>query len=491
MGTLSKIYKTPMSLLTDLYQLTMAYGYWKTGKSDTTAVFNLFFRHNPYKGGFTLACGLEYILEFLSNFRFTSDDATYLSTLKDTKGQPLFEDAFLDYLLSMEFNCDVDAIPEGTVVFPHEPLIRVSGPVIQAQLIETPLLNMVNFQTLIATKAARIRQACGNAPVMEFGLRRAQGIDGALAASRAAYIGGCDTTSNVEAGKLFGIPLSGTHAHSWVMTFEDEQKAFDAYADAMPGNCVLLVDTFNVEKGIERAIATGKRLQAVGQKLLAIRIDSGDLAYLSRKARQMLDDAGLTDTKIVASNDLDEYIVKSLQEQESSIDMWGIGTKLITAYDQPALGGVYKLAALKDASGTWRPKIKLSEQSLKINIPGRLQVRRFFQSDELRADMIFDESKSPCSECYIIDPMDPTRRKKIFAKDYETTDLLIPVIKKGRQVYTSPDLTEIRKAAMQNVHQLHKSIRRFINPHQYVVGLEYDLYRTRENLILKLREESQ
>ncbi len=474
-------------MLTDLYQLTMAYGYWKSGMANHESVFNLFFRKNPFGGGYTIACGLEYVLEFLENFNFTSSDLNYLATLKGHDGSPMFEEAFLKYLEQLRFSCDVFAMPEGTAAFPHEPLLRIKGPIIEAQLIETPLLNMINFQTLVATKANRIYNACEGAPVMEFGLRRAQGIDGALAASRAAYIGGCTTTSNVEAGKLFGIPLSGTHAHSWVMTFDDEQTAFDTYADAMPNNCILLVDTYNVLDGVNRAIKTGLRLKEEGKKLLAIRIDSGDLAYLSRQARLMLDEAGLQETQIVASNDLDEHIVKSLKNQHASIDLWGIGTKLITAFDQPALGGVYKLAALKNEEGVWEHKIKLSEQSLKINIPGMLQVRRFSQGKEARADMIFDENFPPQNQCLIVDPQDSTKRKKINQQEYETKDLLVPVIKEGKRVYKSPAIQQVREFALVQMQGIHESIKRFEYPHFYVTGLEMGLHKRRESLILELR----
>src|SRR5690606_21660222 len=293
-------------------------------------------------------------------------------------GSPVFDADFLDYLQKLEFSCDIDAVEEGTVVFPNSPLVRVRGPLIQCQLLETPLLNIINFQTLIATKAARINVAAQGEPVLEFGLRRAQGIDGALAASRAAYIGGCTSTSNVMAGKLFGIPVSGTHAHSWIMSFETEIEAFEAYADAFPDQCIFLVDTYDTLNGVKNAIKVGEILRSKGKQMIGIRIDSGDLAYFSTKARQMLDEAGFPDAKIVASNDLDEHIIASLKSQDAAINIWGVGTKLVTAYDQPALGAVYKLSAIRNEQGEWEPKVKVSQQSLKINIPGIHNTKRYY-----------------------------------------------------------------------------------------------------------------
>ncbi|MDA1229657.1 MAG: nicotinate phosphoribosyltransferase, partial [Planctomycetota bacterium] len=342
-----------LSLLTDLYQLTMAYGYWQQGKAEQQAVFHLFFRSNPFKGGFVIAAGLEPALEFIRPFRFKPDDVAFLATITGNDNQPLFEPAFLEYLGQLELTLDIDAIPEGTVVFPHAPLLRVRGPILQCQLLETALLNIINFQSLIATKAARIVMAAQSDPVLEFGLRRAQGIDGALAASRAAYIGGCAATSNVLAGKRFGIPVKGTHAHSWVMSFDTELESFSAYAEAMPNNCVFLVDTYDTLEGIRNAITVGNRLRDSGHSMVGIRLDSGDLAWLSIEARKLLDAGGFQDAAIVASNDLDERLIASLKQQGATIGVWGVGTKLVTAYDQPALGGVYKLGAMMDAAGEW------------------------------------------------------------------------------------------------------------------------------------------
>ncbi|WP_250630541.1 nicotinate phosphoribosyltransferase [Rhodoflexus caldus] len=486
----NKIYNGSLTLLTDLYQITMAYGYWKSQMTEREAVFNLFFRKNPFNGGYTIAGGLSYAIDFLENFHFDDSDIAYLATLTGADGKPLFEQGFLDYLAQMHFTCDVDAIPEGTVVFPQEPLLRIKGPLIQGQLVETALLNIINFQSLIATKAARVCQAANGEPVLEFGLRRAQGIDGGLAASRAAYIGGCTATSNVLAGKLFDIPVRGTHAHSWVMSFPDEKTAFNAYAKAMPNNCVFLVDTYDTLEGVKHAIEVGKELKAQGYHLAGIRLDSGDLAYLSIKARQMLDDAGFIDTNIVASNDLDENIVTSLKQQEAKVNVWGIGTKLVTAFDQPALGGVYKITAIKNEHGQWDYKLKLSEQAIKISNPGLLQVQRFYDDDGLcAADMIYDEESfhpEQQQQATIVDPLDLTRRKIVHVESKHLL-LLKPIFKNGRKCYESPDIHSIRAYAKQQLETLHPTIRRFTNPHQYPVGLEKGLYELKTNLILKLR----
>ncbi len=339
-----------LALLTDLYEITMAYGYWKERLFDREGAFHLTFRQSPFKSGYAIACGLSYVIEYLRDLRFSDDDLQYLRTLKGNDEQPLFEDAFLDFLKQLRFTIDLWAVPEGTVVFPNEPILRVTGPLLQCQLLESSLLNMINFQTLVATKSARVCQAARGRPVIEFGLRRAQGIDGGIAAARAAYIGGCVGTSNVLAGKLFHIPVMGTHAHSWVMSFDSELDAFRAYADAMPNNCVFLVDTYDSLQGTRNAAAVGKELAAKGHKLVGIRLDSGDLAYLSIEARKILDEAGFPDAAIVASNELDEHVINSLKDQGAQINVWGVGTRLVTAYDQPALGGVYKLSALRDGS---------------------------------------------------------------------------------------------------------------------------------------------
>ena len=374
------------ALLTDLYQLTMAYGYWKSGRAHQQANFQLFFRKQPFDGGFSVVCGIEPALEWIENFGFNASDLEYLGTLTGADEQPLFEPGFLQYLGELKLSVDIDAMREGTVCFAQEPLMRVQGSVLQCQLLETALLNLVNFQTLIATKAARICLAAGDDGVLEFGARRAQGIDGALSASRAAFVGGCAATSNVLAGKCFGIPTRGTHAHSWVMLFDSELEAFETYADSLPNNVVFLVDTYDTLEGTRHAVEVGKKLRKHGHDLLGIRLDSGDLAYLSIEARRILDEGGFPDAKIYASNDLDEETIASLKNQGARIGVWGVGTRLVTGHDQPALGGVYKLTAMRDsADEQWQPRIKLSEQTIKISNPGILGVRRFFFGRERRA----------------------------------------------------------------------------------------------------------
>src|SRR5262249_8885564 len=335
-----------------------------------------------------ICCGLAAAIDYLQHLRFETADLRYLSTISGVDKKPLFPPPFLDYLRDLRWSCDVDAVPEGTAVFPHEPLLRVQGPLLQAQFVETALLNFLNFPSLIATKAARICLAAQGDPVIEFGLRRAQGIDGGLTATRAAYIGGCAGTSNLLAGKMYHIPVAGTHAHSWGLSFDSELEAFAAYANAQPNNCIFLVDTYNSLAGIKHAIEVGRELRQQGHDLGGIRLDSGDLAFLSIKARQMLDEAGFARTAILGSNDLDEHIIDSLKQRGSTITLWGVGTRLVTAYDQPALGGVYKLSAIREPGNGWQHKLKLSEQAAKTTNPGILQVRRFRSGEEYVGDAI-------------------------------------------------------------------------------------------------------
>ncbi len=483
---LTELYRPPLALLTDLYQLTMAYGYWKLGRAEQQSVFHLFFRRPPFAGGYAVAAGLRTAIEYLQSFQFDDSDIQYLATLSGNDGQPLFQRGFLDYLSDLQLTVDVDAMPEGTVAFGHEPLIRVRGPILQCQLLETPLLNIVNFQTLIATKASRISAAAGDDPVLEFGLRRAQGIDGALAASRAAYIGGCAATSNVLAGKLYGIPVKGTHAHSWVMSFDSEMESFERYAEVMPNNCVFLVDTYDTLEGVRQAIKVGERLRELGHEMVGIRLDSGDIAYLSIEARKILNDAGFPDATIVASNDLDEHIIENLRTQGAQIAVWGVGTKLTTAYDQPALGGVYKLGALQDGSKVWQPKIKLSEQAIKTSVPGTLQVRRYLKDDGMVGDMIYDETRGLDDRQVIVDIKDPTRTKRLVATE-QSQDLLTPIIRDGETVAVAEGLDAIRERANQSLQSLHASSRRFMNPHEYPVGLDIGLHELRHQIIQQAR----
>ncbi|PTY07990.1 nicotinate phosphoribosyltransferase [Opitutaceae bacterium EW11] len=470
------------ALLTDLYQLTMAYGYWKSGTARKEAVFHLTFRRAPFHSGYTIAAGLADAVEWLETLRFTEDDTKYLSALKGNDGRPLFDPAFLSYLQKLEFACDVDAVPEGTAVFANEPLLRVSGPIVQAQIVETALLNFVNFQTLIATKAARICQSARGEPVFEFGLRRAQGVDGALAASRAAYIGGCAATSNVLAGRMFGIPVGGTHAHSWVMSFASEPESFQAYAEALPNNCVFLVDTYDTLQGVRRAIEAGRWLREHGHEMIGIRLDSGDLAYLSIESRRLLDEAGFPKAKIYASNDLDEHIIESLQQQGARIAVWGVGTKLVTAHDQPALGGVYKLSAVRESGAPWSYRLKLSEQTAKVSMPGILQVRRFRRDGEFAGDVIYNQAEPPKDLRTLVDPNNPLRHKSMPAGS-SAEDLLVPVFRGGKRVAVLPSLDEIRKRTQEQLSHLHGGIKRLLNPHEYAVGLEPGLHDLRLRLI--------
>ncbi len=479
-----------LALLTDLYQLTMAYGYWKLGRAEREAIFHLFFRKPPFNGGYAIAAGLGPVLEYLEQLRFDKSDLAYLATLTGNDNELLFEKGFLDYLSELKLSLDLDAMPEGSVAFAQQPLVRVRGPILQCQILETALLNIVNFQTLIATKAARICGAAQGDPVVEFGLRRAQGVDGGLTASRAAYIGGCAATSNVLAGKKYGIPVKGTHAHSWVMSFDDELTAFDRYGQAMPNNCVFLVDTYDTLEGVRNAVEVGRRLRQQGHEMVGVRLDSGDLAYLSIEARKLLDAGGFPQARIVASNDLDEQIIESLKGQGAKIDVWGVGTKLVTAYDQPALGGVYKLGAMKDDQGEWQPKLKLSEQVAKTTIPGVLQVRRFHVGDVLAGDMIYDEMRGIDSREVIVDVKDANRRKRM-PTGAVGEDLLVPVMRGGELVGPFADGVETievaRTRAQRELARLHPSIRRLLNPHQYPVGIDVGLHERRDQLIREMR----
>jgi len=485
MPLLTELYRPSLLLLTDLYQLTMAAAAWGSGAARREAVFHLLFRREPFEGGFTVAAGLELALELLESARLEPGDVEYLAGLRGADDVPLFEDEFLAYLSRLRLEVDVDAVPEGTVVFPQEPLVRVTGPIIACMLLETSFLNLINFQTLIATKAARICLAAGDDPVLEFGLRRAQGPDGGVAASRAAYIGGCAATSNVLVGRLLGIPVRGTHAHSWVMLFDEEREAFEAYARTMPGNTAFLVDTYDTLEGVRRAIDVAGWLKARGKPFLGVRIDSGDLAWLSNEARRMLDAAGFPEAKIYATNELDEYLIESLKRQGATIGVWGIGTRLVTAHGDPALTGVYKLSMVREPRGPWRPRIKLSEQAAKVSTPGRLQIRRFYDARGAVADMIVDEELSRPTRT-LIDPLDPTRRRTL-PDDASFTDLLVPVARKGRRTSEAETLDTIRARVREQLGRFHSGVKRFLNPHRYPVGLERTLYERRTELILAAR----
>ena len=484
----SELYLPPLGLLTDLYELTMAFAAWKEGADRREAAFALSFRKNPFGGGFAIAAGLEHAIDLVERWSCSEEDLAFLADQRGADGAPLFEPAFVDALRRLTLDVDVEAVPEGTVVFPHEPLVRVSGPVVPCLLLEPALLAIVNFQTLVATKAARVCIAAQGDPVIEFGMRRAHGIDGGLSASRAAYVGGCDATSNTLAGRLFGIPVRGTHAHAWVMLHASEREAFLAYARALPGNCVFLVDTYSTLEGVAHAIEAGRWLRAQGKEMLGIRLDSGDLAWLSQQARRMLDEAGFPKAAILASNELDEHVIQSLKDQQAAITMWGVGTRLVTGHDDGALGGVYKLGAVRSSpDAPWEPRLKLSDQIEKTTIPGVLQVRRFFHDAEFFADVIWEEGLGLPSPCVMLDPADPTRRREIpAAASFE--DLLVPVFRRGRRVYDPPPLADARARTRAQLARFHGGVKRFMNPHPHPVGLERSLHELRTRLVLEARK---
>ena len=446
-----KPYAQSLALLTDLYQLTMAYGYWRESLADREAVFHHYFRRAPFGGAFAVAAGLETALQWLGDLRFREDDLEYLASLSGQRGRALFDKAFLDYLARFSFACDVEAVAEGTVVFAQEPLVRVRGPLLHCQLAETALLNIVNFQTLIATKAARVCLAAGDSPVLEFGLRRAQGIDGGISASRAAFIGGCAATSNVLAGKIFGIPVRGTHAHSWVLAFDREPDAFAAYARTMPHNCVLLVDTYDTIEGVRNAVEVGTRLRSLGFRLAGIRIDSGDLAELSIEARKLLDAAGLESTQVVASNDLDEYAIRDLRKRRARVGIWGVGTSIAAAKGDSALGGVYKLSLLKDESGAWQGKAKRSEDPAKASTPGMLQVRRYSTGTGTFSDLIYDELHEPAGQ-WTGSSADGAVTESEMRGAYE--ELLKSVLRAGQRVTRPESLVGIQSRCKEQLSSL-------------------------------------
>lgn len=480
---LNQVYKTGFSLLTDLYQLTMGYGYWKAGMANQNAVFNLFFRKNPFGGGYAIAAGLQQAVELLERSKFSSDDIDYLRSLTGNDGKPLFEAEYLNYLSNLKYEIDIDAVPEGSVVFPHEPVLRIRGPIIPCQLLETPLLTCINFQTLIATKSSRICAVAEDDLVLEFGLRRAQGFDGGLSASRAAYIGGVDATSNVLAGKLLDIPVKGTHAHAWVMMFPNETEAFSQYAAAMPNNCVFLVDTYDTIQGIKYAIEQGKKLRSIGHEMVGIRLDSGDMAELSIAGRELLNSAGFPDAKIIASDSLDERKIYNLKQKGAKIDIWGVGTNLVTAKDQPALGGVYKLSCVENRSGKWVDKVKLSNTPIKVSNPGMLQVRRFRNiTGKFEADMIYDERR-PLSQAPTLRPFSQETKQRAFNEGFVFEDLLKPIVRGGSVQWTTPSLKTIREYTEEQLKYLSQRYQQLTVDQHYCVGLEDSVYRQKMKLI--------
>jgi nicotinate phosphoribosyltransferase len=481
-GGISHLYT--QALLTDLYELTMAAAYFECGKAKDTAAFDLYYRHNPFKGGYAIAAGLEDAVRMIMDARFSEEDLEFLRSLKSSKGKPTFSEEFLKYLSSYKFNGDICAIPEGSVVFPNEPLLQAHGNLIECQLIETVLLCHINFQTLIATKAARIWEAANRAPVIEFGLRRSQGPDGAMSACRAAFIGGADSTSNVLGAARWNISPKGTHAHSWIQSFDSELEAFRAYARLYPDECVLLVDTYNTLKsGVPNAIRVAKELERDGHRLAGIRIDSGDLAFLSKQARRMFNEQNLTYVKIVASNDLDEYLIADILKQGGEIDIWGVGTNLATGSGEGgcALGGIYKMV---EHNG--RPKIKLSANPEKMTNPGRKKVIRFYNEDGLmEADALADISEGiDANGILIVDPNNPLRQKRINYKRH--AELLNTIVKSGELTQEFPSLEQIRERRKEQLTQLHATYKRLFNPHEYKVGLTHKLWQQKERCRLTI-----
>ena len=467
----------------------MACGYWNSGVSDHEAAFHVTFRENPFGGEFTVTCGLATVIDFLSAFHFDETEIDYLASQRGNDGKPLFSAGFLDYLRSLQLTCDIDAIPEGTLVFPNEPLIRVRGPIIECQLLETALLNILNFESLIATKAARVCLAAENDPVIEFGLRRAQGFDGGLTAARAACVGGCAGTSNLQAGQRFGIPVSGTQAHSWIMFFERESQAFEAYARAMPNNCIFLVDTYNTLEGVRHAIDVARQLRKNGYEMIGVRLDSGDRVALSIETRRMLDKAGFTTAKVVCSGDLDEHAIADMKRHGAKIDMWGVGTKLTTGQPDAALGGIYKLGAVRRPGDQWQYRIKLSAERAKTSCPGLLQVRRFHQPDGgFVADAIYEIDHRLSEPCTIIDPQ--TEQEREIPAKMEHSNLLVPIFRKGELVYQVPNLASSRDYTRQQLSRLPAEVARLDNPHAYPVGLERSLHELRSTLMARAREQS-
>ena len=473
-----------LTLLTDLYELTMMQGYFRNKAQNETVIFDAFYRNNPGDGGYAIACGLEQVIQYVQELHFSQEDIAYLRSLH------IFEEDFLAYLADFHFSGDIYAIPEGTVIFPREPLVKVVAPIMEAQLMETAILNIINHQSLIATKAARVCHAARGDGIMEFGLRRAQGPDAGTYGARAAVIGGCIGTSNVLCGQLFDVPVKGTHAHSWIMSFPDEYSAFKAYADMYPNACILLVDTYETLKsGVPNAIKVFTEMREAGIPLTfyGIRLDSGDLAYLSKKARKMLDDAGFPDAVISASNDLDEFLIDSLKEQGAAITSWGVGTNLITSKDCPSFGGVYKLAAIQAPDGSFIPKIKLSENSEKITNPGSKKIYRIYEkeSGKIKADLICleEEAYEENRDLMLFDPLEPWKKTLLKAGTYTLRELRVPVFVKGNCVYTSPKTMEIRDYCLKEQGTLWEETRRLVNPHKVYVDLSDKLYQTKINLL--------
>ena len=484
------MYTQNLTLLTDLYQLTMMQGYYEQKQNNEVVVFDMFFRKNPCGNGYSIAAGLEQVIDYIKNLHFTYDDIVYL------RGLGIFSEDFLHYLSGFHFSGDIYAVPEGTVVFPKEPLIKVIAPIMEAQLVETAILNIVNHQSLIATKTARIVSSAQGDGVMEFGLRRAQGPDAGLYGARAAMIGGCIGTSNVLAGEMFDVPVKGTHAHSWIMSFPDEYTAFKTYANLYPNACTLLVDTYDTLKsGVPNAIRVFREMRESGMELknYGIRLDSGDLAYLSKKARKMLDEAGFETAVISASNDLDELLIHDLKAQGAKITSWGVGTNLITSKDCPSFGGVYKLAAIKQPDGTFESKIKLSENAEKITNPGNKTIYRIYDKEtgKIRADLISfaDELIDENEDLLLFDPVATWKKTRLAAGTYTVREILRPIFIKGECVYYSPTVMEISEYCKQEKETLWDETKRLFNPHRVYVDLSQKLYDEKQRLLNQMSVE--
>lgn len=478
---------TDVSMNTDLYELTMAQGLWENGKLGEQGCFTAFFREAPFGSVYAVMCGTAELGEFVENFRFTDEDIAYLAELEAPGGGALFKPGFLEFLRGFCPQVDIDAIPEGELVFAREPMVRVSGPMLDCQLLETALLNIIGFQTLVATKTARVVQAAQGRPVAEFGLRRAQGPDGGVAVARASYVAGCASTSNVLAGRRYGIPVSGTHAHSWVLSFPTELEAFRAFAKSSPKNCTLLVDTYDVREGVENAITVAREMEAEGERLSGIRIDSGDLAKLSAYARRRFDEEGLSYVKIVVSNDLDEHTITSLFNQGAPVDAFGVGTKLATCYDQPALGCVYKLSARRGgANEPWTPVMKFSEQPFKRTIPGMQQVRRYMDTAGAPVcDMIYDPD-------HLMGEGERRGHTLVAVNDaalvtdvseFSYRELLVPQVRNGAAASPREDIEVARARCASALESLDDVYKRFLYPQSYVVGVEAGLAAVRDELV--------
>ena len=478
-----------LTLMTDLYELTMMQGYFRHKDQNETVIFDAFYRKNPCDGGYAICAGLEQVIQYIKELRFDREDIDYLASLG------IFREDFLEYLKTFRFSGDIYAIPEGTVMFPREPVIKVIAPIMEAQLVETAILNIINHQSLIATKAARVCYAARGDGIMEFGLRRAQGPDAGTYGARAAVIGGCIGTSNVLCGQLFDVPVKGTHAHSWIMSFSDEYTAFKTYAEMYPSACILLVDTYDTLKsGVPNAIRVFTEMREAGIPLTfyGIRLDSGDLAYLSKKARKMLDEAGFPDAVISASNDLDEYLIDSLKAQGAAITSWGVGTNLITSKDNPSFGGVYKLAAIRGEDGRFIPKIKLSENSEKITNPGDKKIYRIYEKDtgKIKADLIClaDEEYLDSDDLELFDSLEPWKKTRLKGGTYRLRSLMEPIFRGGKRCYTSPKVMDIRDYCQRELDTLWDETKRLVNPHEVYVDLSRKLYDTKIRLLKEMSE---